>query len=149
MAGRPVQRSKFISTHAIQAVTPRSHGRCRQAPPWPNSNCTARAAKPTTHFFICCQLSRIQQAEFTSGSSHDFSPSVPTLITSAPSLVPSRVPTRSNGRQRFPRYFSTSNPRFEVGRLKYQASHTLYGWRHFRPRMFHRSAYPPDTVTNE
>ena len=87
--------------------------------------CTARAAKPATHGFIRYRLSSIRSSGFASGSSDDFSPSAQTLLTKAPSLAPSRVPPRSIGRQRFPRYFNTSNPRFEIGRLRLPASHTL------------------------
>lgn len=73
---------------------------------------------------------------------NDFSPFAQTLLAIAPSLVPSWVPPQSNGRQRFPRYFNTSNPRFEIGRLRCQASHTLHGLRHFRPTMFHSIGLP-------
>ena len=106
------------------------------------TTCTARAAKPTTHVYICCQFSSIRCSGFASGLSNDFSPSAQTLLANAPSLVPFQVPPWSNGRQRFPRYFNTSNPRFKLGRLRYPASHTLHGWRHFRPTMFHSIGLP-------
>jgi hypothetical protein len=81
---------------------------------WPNYQMHCKGCQAHHTLFICCQLSRIQISEFASGSSNEFSPSAQTLLSSAPSLVPSRVPPQSKGRQRFPRYFSTSNPRFEV-----------------------------------
>lgn len=52
------------------------------------ANCTARAARPTTHFYICCQLSSIRCSGFASGLSNDFSPPAQTLVANAPSLVP-------------------------------------------------------------
>jgi hypothetical protein len=64
---------------------------------------TARAAKPTTHFFIHRDLSRIRTPEFASILINDFSISAQTLINNSPSLVPSQVPPWSTGRQRFPR----------------------------------------------
>lgn len=36
-----------------------------------------------------------------------------------------------------------------LGCLPYWASHTLHGWCHFRPTMFHRLAYPPNTIINK
>jgi hypothetical protein len=80
-----------ISTKAIQVAKPGIHGKRRQASPVADpANCTARAAKPTTHFFIRYQLSSIRTSGFAAGLSDDFSPFAQTLLTKAPSLAPPR-----------------------------------------------------------
>jgi len=127
---KPILRfpKTMMSSCAIRVAKPGNHDKCRQAFIVAEQKIHCKGCQAHHTLFICCRFSRIQNAEFASGSSHDFSPSAQTLLTSAPSLVPSQVPPWSIGRQRFPRYFSTSNPRFEV-RLSRVSGIAYASWR--------------------
>lgn len=104
-------------------------------------HCTGRQAHHT-HFSSADSFQVSSVPDLQIGLSNEFSTIAQTLLAISPPLAPSQVPPWSIGRQRFPRYFNTSNPRFEIGRLGWQASHTLHGLRHFRPTMFHSIGLP-------
>ena len=88
----------------ISRETPPSASRGR------TTTCTARAAKPTTHVYICCQFSSIRCSGFASGLSNDFSPSAQTLLANAPSLVPFQGATLVKWPSEIPTLFQYVKP---------------------------------------
>jgi hypothetical protein len=142
LAERSAQEVKFPKTLS-RSPNPEVTRNAAKRASWPCCmlHCMGRQAHHT-HFLSADSFQASAVPDLQIGLSNEFSTIAPTLLAIAPPLVPSQVPPQSIGRQRFPRYFNTSNPRFKIGRLRWPASHTLSGFRHFRPTMFHSIGLP-------